>query len=86
MEKKSVQLIIFTVGKTRIEQFPLDLEVIAGYDAKFTCSGSTDFDEAKNMVVSVFIPPANFVCRGYTVFTLSVRASVRPSVRNALFP
>ena len=25
-------------------------------------------------------PPANFVCRGYTVFTLSVRASVRPSV------
>ena len=31
-------------------------------------------------------PPANFVCRGYTVFTLSVRASVRASVRNALFP
>ena len=27
------------------------------------------------------IPPANFVCRGYTVFTLSVRPSVRPSVR-----
>ena len=27
------------------------------------------------------IPPANFVCRGYTVFTLSVRASIRPSVR-----
>ena len=26
----------------------------------------------------VVIPPANFVCRGYTVFTLSVRASVRP--------
>ena len=26
------------------------------------------------------IPPANFVCRGYTVFTLSVRVSVRPSV------
>ena len=36
------------------------------------------------------IPPANFVCRGYTVFTLSVRPSVRacvrPSVRNVLFP
>ena len=30
--------------------------------------------------VSFIIPPANFVCRGYTVFTLSVRASVRPSV------
>ena len=29
----------------------------------------------------VFIPPADFVCRGYTVFTLSVRASVRPCVR-----
>ena len=37
-----------------------------------------------------FYTPANFVCRGYTVFTLSVRVSVRPcirpSVRNALFP
>ena len=28
----------------------------------------------------VVIPSANFVCGGYTVFTLSVRASVRPSV------
>ena len=28
----------------------------------------------------IVIPPANFVCRGYTVFTLSVRPSVRPSV------
>ena len=28
----------------------------------------------------VIIPPANFVCRGYTVFTLSVRPSVHPSV------
>ena len=26
------------------------------------------------------IPPANFVCEGYTVFTLSVRVCVRPSV------
>ena len=46
----------------------------------------------------IFIPPANFVCGPYTVFTLSVRASVcaslrasvrpsvRASVRNALFP
>ena len=40
--------------------------------------------------IALVIPPANFVCRGYTVFTLSVRVSVRPSfrpsVRNALFP
>ena len=28
----------------------------------------------------IFIPPANFVCGGYTVFTLSVRPCVRPSV------
>ena len=28
----------------------------------------------------VYYTPANFVCRGYTVFTLSVRPSVRPSV------
>ena len=37
-----------------------------------------------------FIPPANFVCGGYTVFTLSVRVCVRTcvlqSVRNVLFP
>ncbi|KAH3827857.1 hypothetical protein DPMN_129800 [Dreissena polymorpha] len=38
--------------RTRIEQFPEDLEVVAGFDAKFTCSGSTDFDEARNMVVT----------------------------------
>ena len=46
------------------------------------------------ILLTLFIPPANFVCRGYTVFTLSVRPSVRPSVcpsvrpsvRNALFP
>ena len=29
--------------------------------------------------------PANFVCGGYTVFTLSVRPCVRASVRNVLF-
>ena len=34
----------------------------------------------------IIIPPANFVCRGYTVFTLSVRASVRPSVRPCVRP
>ena len=31
-------------------------------------------------LVPVIIPPTNFVCRGYTVFTLSVRPCVRPSV------
>ena len=39
-----------------------------------------------NKSAAFFIPPANFVCGGYTVFTLSVRPSVRLSVRNALFP
>ena len=34
----------------------------------------------------IFIPPANFVCDGYTVFTLSMRPCVRASVRNVLFP
>ena len=34
----------------------------------------------------VIIPPANFVCRGYTVFTLSVRPSVCPSVRASVRP
>ena len=32
----------------------------------------------------IFIPPANFVCRGYTVFTLSVRPCVRPCVRPSI--
>ena len=31
-------------------------------------------------VLNIIIPPANFVCRGYTVFTLSIRPSVRVSV------
>ncbi|XP_053377486.1 neuroglian-like isoform X2 [Mercenaria mercenaria] len=38
-------------SKTRITQYPMDLEVIAGFDAKFTCAGSTDFDEANNMQI-----------------------------------
>ena len=41
-------------------------------------------------VYACFIPPAIFVCGGYTVFMLSVRvcvrASVCASVRNVLFP
>ena len=32
------------------------------------------------MLKEHFYTPANFVCGGYTVFTLSVRPSVRPSV------
>ena len=33
------------------------------------------------LLFGIIILPANFVCGGYTVFTLSVRASVCPSVR-----
>ena len=33
------------------------------------------------LVFFVFIPPAYFVCGGYTVFTLSVPPSVRPCMR-----
>ena len=33
----------------------------------------------------IFIPPANFVCGGYTVFTLTVRACVNPILLE-LFP
>ena len=35
---------------------------------------------ASHLSYTFIIPPANFVCRGYTVFTLSVRPSVRLSV------
>ena len=31
----------------------------------------------KERFVTIVIPPANFVCGGYTVFTLSVRVCVR---------
>ena len=31
-------------------------------------------------LVRLLYPPQNFVCGGYTVFTLSVRVCVRPSV------
>ena len=35
-------------------------------------------------ISQLIIPPANFVCDGYTVFTLSVRASVRACVRPSI--
>ena len=71
-------------GETNCSSF-LDFTVVA----ILRVVSSIDFTNMK-----IIIPPANFVCRGYTVFTLSVRASVRPSVRpgvrpsvrNALFP
>ena len=42
-------------------------------------------DESRDRDVSTYYTPANFVCGGYTVFTLSVRPCVRASVRNVLF-
>ena len=39
--------------------------------------------------LNIFIPPANFVCGGvycFHVVRVCVRASVRVSVRNVLFP
>ncbi|RUS85660.1 hypothetical protein EGW08_006536 [Elysia chlorotica] len=35
--------------KTRIEKMPKDLEVFAGFDAKFTCSGTTDPEEVDKL-------------------------------------
>ncbi|KAK7486747.1 hypothetical protein BaRGS_00022031, partial [Batillaria attramentaria] len=37
--------------KTQIEQAPLDLEVNAGTDAKFTCSGTTDPEEVDKILI-----------------------------------
>ena len=34
----------------------------------------------------IHYPPTSFVCGGFTVFMLSVRASIRVSVHNVLFP
>lgn len=46
-----VYLFFLLTGKTRIEQSPSDLENTAGTDAKFTCSGTTDFEEVANLQV-----------------------------------
>ncbi|KAL5013978.1 hypothetical protein ScPMuIL_008248 [Solemya velum] len=37
--------------KTQIEAAPLDLEVNANIDAKFICSGTTDYEEVENLSV-----------------------------------
>uniref|UniRef100_A0A2C9KWE9 Neuroglian n=1 Tax=Biomphalaria glabrata TaxID=6526 RepID=A0A2C9KWE9_BIOGL len=37
--------------KTRIEQYPFDLEVYAQSEAKFTCSGTTDPEEVENLKI-----------------------------------
>ena len=53
-------------------------------------ANNMDPDQGCRVGFSIIIPPANFVCGGYTVFTLSVRACmrpcVRPSVHKVLFP
>ena len=43
--KTSESGILLVRRKTLIEQAPMDLEVNAGNDAKFTCSGTTDPEE-----------------------------------------
>ena len=47
--KEDAKGILLVRRKTQIEQKPLDLEVYAGLDAKFTCSGTTDPEEVKNL-------------------------------------
>ena len=54
-----------------------DNTTVVAYLRSSKCRTSHDSVSQHRLV----IPPANFVCRGYTVFTLSVRASVRVSVR-----
>lgn len=49
--KTSAEGILFVRRKTLIEQKPMDLEVNAGYDAKFTCSGTTDPEEVQNLKI-----------------------------------
>jgi hypothetical protein len=43
----SAEGVLLVRRKTLIEQAPMDLEVVAGYDAKFTCSGTTDPEEVR---------------------------------------
>ena len=40
------------------------------------CGGLAEKKTGRMRKKLLFIPPANFVCGGYTVFTLSVHASV----------
>ena len=78
-----------------------NLSLAQDHSTVFTIQGTFSYllySFAKLLSYKIIIPPANFVCRGYTVFTLSVRPcvspsvrpcvspSVRPSIRNTLFP
>ena len=47
---------------------------------KMSLKGDVGDHTLKVMEITLSYPPANFVCGRYTVFTLSVRPSVRPSV------
>ena len=44
-------------------------------------SGVGGPDPPSPHIIILVVTPANFVCGGYTVFTLSIRPCVRPSVR-----
>ena len=52
----------------------------------FSCIKARICPFQTQLTLLLVIPPANFVCRGYTVFTLSVRPSVRASVRPCVCP
>ena len=56
LNKTSASGILLVRRKTVIEQAPSDLEVYAGSDAKFTCSGTTDPEEVGTiMIISIVI-------------------------------
>ena len=91
-------LFIIPVSKQwNLDQTPSDGELssvwsnsaLFGYVFKYEAIGYVrshrDGDKIFQNSLVFIIPPANFVCGGYTVFTLSVRVCVRPSVRNVLF-
>ena len=45
-------MLFSSLGQTRIEQIPLDLEANAGTDAKFTCAGTTDPMEVSKLTIT----------------------------------
>ena len=46
----------------------------------FGCHSDHRAEAEQVIMLLLIIPPANFVCGGYTVFTLSVRVCVRTAV------
>ena len=81
----NIKVAAFTISEESIND-TISSAVVQWAKSRTLSIEEVKFESHKEYFHHIFIPPANFVCRGYTVFTLSVRPSVRPSVRASVRP